>query len=75
MKQASFSLMGTNMNFREWIDEKTPEKLHLVLDVPHGTIRTWKHRNMIPRDQWPELLTKVRGVKICDLLRMEAASK
>lgn len=63
------------MNFREWIEQKAPENLDVVLYVTPATIRTWKHRNMIPRSNWPVLLTKVRGVKICDLLRMEAASK
>jgi len=65
------------MTFQDWIDEKTPQTLHDVLGVPQGTIRVWRHRNVIPRNVWPDILKEWRhlGVDVADLLAMETASK
>ena len=61
--------------FRDWIDEKTPQTLHVAIGVPHGTIRVWRHRNVIPRNIWPDILKEWRtlGADVNDLLSMESA--
>lgn len=65
------------MTFREWIDQKTPETLHIVLNVEIGTIRVWRHRNYIPRSVWPVIIREWRDLAtdVNDLFAMEAASK
>lgn len=62
------------MTFAEWIDKKTPETLHIVLGQRIGTIRMWKHRNIIPRDVWPEIMKGFAEVGLNDLLDMERAA-
>lgn len=63
------------MTFSDWIDQKTPETLHVVLGVKLGTIRVWKHRNVIPRNIWPSIVTRIDGVTTLQLLAMEEASR
>lgn len=65
------------MTFRDWIDQKTPKTLGLVLGIEQGTIRVWRHRNVVPRNVWPEIIEAWRtlGTDLNDLLDMEAASK
>ncbi len=36
-------------------------------------VRMWKHRNRIPRDAWPEILTAFPDVSIETLKKLEAA--
>lgn len=62
------------MTFADWIDQKTPQTLHLVAGYREGTIRMWKSRNVIPRGVWPDLM--IAGVaSLTELLAMEKASK
>jgi len=63
------------MTFSDWIDQKTPETLGVVLDQKVGTIRVWKHRNVIPRNVWPDIVTRIAGVTTLQLLAMEEASR
>lgn len=62
------------MNFRDWIDQKTPQTLHLVLGHEIGAIRVWRHRRIIPRNVWPDIMTKFPEVGLRDLMDMESAS-
>lgn len=63
------------MNFRDWIDLKTPQTLHVALGAEVGTIRVWRHRNIVPRNVWPEIMVEFPELGLSDLLAMEAASK
>lgn len=37
-----------------------------------GAVRLWKHRNSIPRDAWPDLITTFPGITLERLLASEA---
>lgn len=63
------------MTFADWIDRKTPKTLHDVLRAEIGTIRVWRHRNIIPRNVWPEIMRGFPETGLTDLLEMEEASK
>ena len=63
------------MTFSEWIDHKKPETLSVVLDAKLGTIRVWKHRNIIPRNVWPDICTRISGMTMLQLMAMEEASR
>jgi hypothetical protein len=63
------------MTFRDWINQKTPKTLALVLNQREGTIRMWSSRNVIPRDVWPDILTAIPEIGLRDLLEMERASR
>jgi len=63
------------MTFSDWIDRKTPQTLHNVLGVEIGAIRVWRHRRMIPRNIWPEIMREFPEVGIRDLTDMEAAAR
>lgn len=63
------------MTFSDWIDQKGPETLSLVLGVRIGTIRVWRHRNIIPRNVWPDIVTRIKGMTMLQLMAMEEASR
>lgn len=63
------------MDFRDWIDLKTPQTLSVVLGHEVGAIRVWRHRRIIPRNVWPEIMVKFPETGLSDLLKMEAAKK
>ncbi len=63
------------MNFKTWIDQKTPETLNVVLGEKVGTIRVWRHRNVIPRNVWPEIMVKFPEVGLSDLMDWEEAAR
>jgi len=60
------------MDFRDWIDLKTPQTLSVVLGVEVGAIRVWRHRRIIPRNVWPEIMERFPEVGLRDLTDMEA---
>ena len=62
------------MTFAEWIEAKGPKTLQDVLGEELGTIRVWKHRNIIPRKAWPAILIMMPEVGLNDLLAMEKAA-
>jgi len=64
-----------NVTFSEWIDLKTPQTLHIVLGKGIGAIRMWKHRGIIAREFWPDIMSAFPEIGLRDLLEMEAASK
>lgn len=63
------------MQPRDWIKAKGQKALAVVLGERPATIRGWSSRNVIPRDKWPEVLTKYPEVGLNDLLAMEKASR
>lgn len=63
------------MNFKTWIDQKTPKTLGVVLHQELGTIRVWRHRNIIPRNVWPEIMVKFPEVGLSDLMEWEEAAR
>lgn len=63
------------MTFRDWIAQKSPKTLGVVLGQKEGTIRMWASRNVIPRDVWPDIMRRLPEIGLTDLLDMEAASK
>lgn len=63
------------MDFRTWIEAKTPETLHNVCGWEIGTIRVWRHRNCIPRNHWPELLSNYPEVGLNDLKKWESLAR
>lgn len=63
------------MQAKDWIRAKTPQTLSVVLGEKYGTIRSWSSRNAIPRDKWPDILTKFPELGLNDLLSMEQASR
>ncbi len=42
--------------------------------IPHGAVRTMKHRNRIPRRAWPEIQKAYPDVTLDRLLETEAAA-
>ena len=62
------------MDFRDWIDRKTPQTLSVVLGSEIGAIRVWRHRRLIPRNIWPEIMREFPEVGLRDLLEMEQAA-
>jgi hypothetical protein len=62
------------VTFAEFIDQKSVEKLSLVLGAPPNTIYSWKHLNRIPRRVWPDLMLRMPEVGLNDLVAMESLS-
>lgn len=36
-----------------------------------GAVRVWKHRNLIPRDAWPDLMTTYSDITLAMLIEAE----
>lgn len=62
------------MTFREWINQKGPHNLHVVLGHREGTIRMWATRNHVPYKVWPEVMEKMPEIGLKDLTDMRTAS-
>ncbi len=63
------------MQPKDWIKQKGPKALGIVLGERYATIRGWSSRNVIPRDKWPEILQAYPEMGLNDLLSMEAAAR
>lgn len=62
------------VDFKRWIDEKGGVKLAKKLSLPVNTIYSWSHRNVIPRNVWPDIILAYSEVGLNDLLAMERAA-
>lgn len=62
-------------DFKSWIKSKGGRKLAEKLSVPEDTVYSWSHRNVIPRNVWPDVILAFSEVGLNDLLAMENASK
>ncbi len=63
------------MQPKDWIKQKGPQTLGVVLGEKYATIRGWSSRNVIPRDKWPEILQAYPEMGLKDLLSMESAAR
>lgn len=61
-------------DFRGWIKTKTGVELAKKLNVPVDTVYSWAHRNVIPRNVWPDLILAYSEVGLNDLMSMERVS-
>ncbi len=61
--------------FGDFIAAKTPQTLHLVLNVPINTVYGWTHAGFVPRRHWPDILLAFPEVGLNDLLAMESARR
>lgn len=57
-----------------FIDTHGAAKLAGLVGRGVSAVRLWKHRHIIPRTAWPELIAKL-DVSMDDLLEIEALSK
>lgn len=46
-----------------------------ALVMPRETVRQWKHRNILPRSKWPEIMDAFPDLTLARLRRMEARVK
>lgn len=44
------------------------------IGVSAGAVALWKHRNQIPRANWPEIMNRFDGITLADLFAAEAAA-
>lgn len=64
------------MTFAEFIEENGTVTIASRLGIPNTQqVRLWKHRNKIPREQWPALLVAFPELKVDHLFEMSVASK
>lgn len=61
-------------DFKSWIDAKGGRKLAQKLGLPENTVYSWSHRNLIPRNVWPDIILAYSEVGLNDLLDMERVS-
>jgi hypothetical protein len=63
--------------FADLIDEHGQPDIAEVCDVLPVTVRTWRHKNRIPRSKWHLLLKAYRreGLTFDRLVAMETASQ
>jgi hypothetical protein len=57
------------------IEGKGVEAIAEALKKRAGTVRMWKHRNVLPRSIWPELTQAFPDLTIQTLQEVEAAGK
>lgn len=60
-------------DFAAFINEKGEDAICCGFQVQPSTVRSWRSRNAIPRDRWPELLREWGEYGLGDLLRWEAS--
>lgn len=57
------------------IDSKGgPASVAAVTGKTPGAVRVWKHRNLIPREAWPEVMTAFPDITLAKLIATEKAA-
>lgn len=55
-----------------FIDDHGAAKVAEAAGKTIPAVRLWRHRHIIPRDAWPELIEGIEGLSIAQLKEIEA---